>query len=411
MPTIADHTEVWPIDRLIHYANNPRKNDHAVDPLAGAIKEFGFRVPIIAKSDGTIVDGHLRVKSAIKLGMTEVPVILADDLTDAQIKAFRIAVNRMSDLPEWDYDLLAVEFEQLDEMGFDTELTGFDVDEIKDICDTGPSEGLTDPDEVPELPEEPVTNLGDMYQLGDHRLICGDSTDHTVIEKLLGSNTVDIVFTSPPYNLGKSAKLRGNTHLDDNIYGEYDDNNPEYLDLLRKFVIEWRQVSTAQFINVQLLAGCKVPLVEWIHENKEYLCDVITWDKQHAAPAVAQRVLNSVFEWILIFAGKKANRSIPFASWRGTISNVYTAPPQRNNEYSHVHGATFPIHLPTFIINEVADTCKSVADPFMGTGTTMIACEQLGRTCYGVELDPIYCDVIVKRWEDFTGKKAVLLDD
>jgi len=176
--------ETWPIERLIEYARNPRKNDHAVDKIAGAIKEFGFRIPVVAKSDGLVVDGHLRLKAAKKLGFTEVPVILADDMTEAQIKAFRISVNRMAEFAEWDNELLTLEFSELTDMGFDLDMTGFTAEEIEALTPEQIEPGLTDEDAVPEVPEQPVTVLGDVWLLGNHRLMCGDSTSVDAVSKL-----------------------------------------------------------------------------------------------------------------------------------------------------------------------------------------------------------------------------------
>ena len=177
--------EHWPTDKLIDYARNPRKNDHAVDRVAAAIKEFGFRVPIVAKSDGLIVDGHLRLKAAKKLGLETVPVLLADDLSPAQIKAFRLSVNKMAELAEWDDEMLAVELTDLKDMGFDLDLTGFSTDEIVALLAPTGTEGLTDGDAVPEVPEAPVTVLGDVWLLGKHRVMCGDSTSIDAVEKLM----------------------------------------------------------------------------------------------------------------------------------------------------------------------------------------------------------------------------------
>lgn len=157
--------ESWPIERLVEYARNPRKNDHAVDKTAAAIKEFGFRVPIVAKGDGTIVDGHLRLKAAKKLKLAEVPVVLADDMTEAQIKAFRISVNKVAELADWDVDLLKLELEELQELDFDLDLTGFDEKELANLL-ADPTEGLTDPDEAPEPQPDPVTVPGDVWMLG-----------------------------------------------------------------------------------------------------------------------------------------------------------------------------------------------------------------------------------------------------
>ena len=196
--------ETWKIDRCIDYARNPRKNDHAVDRVAAAIREFGFRVPIVAKSDGTVVDGHLRLKAAKKLGITEVPVILADDMSEAQIKAFRLSVNKVAELAEWDIDFLKLELQDLDELGFDLTLTGFDTDELANLL-ADPAEGLTDDDAVPEVPAVPVTVEGDVWLLGRHRLMCGDSTSIDAVERLMAGRKADMVFTSPPYNADAKA--------------------------------------------------------------------------------------------------------------------------------------------------------------------------------------------------------------
>ena len=158
--------ETWPIERCIEYARNPRKNDHAVDKVAAAIREFGFRVPICAKSDGTVVDGHLRLKAAKKLGLKEVPVVLADDMSEAQIKAFRLSVNKVAELAQWDTELLALEFTELEDMGFDLSLTGFEADEIGALFPEEAKEGLTDDDAVPDAPAVPVTREGDVWLLG-----------------------------------------------------------------------------------------------------------------------------------------------------------------------------------------------------------------------------------------------------
>lgn len=168
--------ELRPTDGLIEYSRNPRKNDHVVEKMVSAIKEFGFRIPIVAKSDGTVVDGHLRLKAARQLGLEEVPVVLADDLTDAQIKAFRLLANRSVSWADWDDELLRLEFEELQELGFDLELTGFSLDELSPLM-AEPNEGLTDPDDVPEVPEQPVTVEGDVWLLGAY-FECAECRKH-----------------------------------------------------------------------------------------------------------------------------------------------------------------------------------------------------------------------------------------
>lgn len=183
--------ETWDIEKLIPYDRNPRVNDHAVDKIASAIKEYGFRVPIVAKSDGLIVDGHLRFKAARRLGLTEIPVILADDLTDAQIKAFRLSVNKMAELATWDEEMLAIEMQELHNIGYDLDLIGFTPEELEemDINLEGSLEAIIDEskaDDVPEVVENPVIKLGDLIELGNHRLLCGDSTKEDDVKKLMG---------------------------------------------------------------------------------------------------------------------------------------------------------------------------------------------------------------------------------
>ena len=401
-------TATWPLERLIDYARNPRKNDHAVDRVAAAIREFGFRVPIVAKSDGLVVDGHLRLKAARKLGLAEVPVVLADDLTDAQVKAFRISVNRMAELAEWDSELLALELGELGELGFDLELTGFSEDEANALTPEVLPEGKTDPDEAPEPPAKPRSVLGDVWLLGKHRVMCGDSTNPQNVEAVTGGKTFDLCFTSPPYALGKSAALSGNKAISANgkAYDAHEDAPTEWPDLMAGWWAASVGHVSAWVVNVQPLAGNKRELFRWIGDRVDQLVDVATWDKGTAAPQMAQGVMNSRFEWILVFGESNASRVVPFASWHGNVQNVYDAPPQRGNEFAKVHGATMPVHLAEWAIGTLCDKSKTVFEPFGGTGTTVIACEKLGKTCAAIEISPAYVDVIVKRWQDFTGKQA-----
>lgn len=194
-------TESWPIERLVPYVRNPRKNDEQVERMVAAIREFGFRIPVVAKSDGTVVDGHLRLKAARKLGLTEVPVALADELTDAQVKAFRLLANRSANWAAWDEDLLALELEELQAMAFDVSLTGFDAGEIDSLLAKPTTDGLTDPDEVPEPPAEPVSKPGDVWILGRHRLMCGDSTSADAVDRLLAGVRPHLMVTDPPYGV------------------------------------------------------------------------------------------------------------------------------------------------------------------------------------------------------------------
>tara|TARA_R110000824_G_scaffold380983_2_gene573540 strand:- start:410 stop:1111 length:702 start_codon:yes stop_codon:yes gene_type:complete len=225
----------------------------------------------------------------------------------------------------------------------------------------------------------------------------------------MGGERADVCFTSPPYNLGKSSTLRdteGGGY--DSCYLEHnDDTTPDQwrdmVDLMLGCALDHCE---AAVFNVQQLAGNKRVIWKWIADLSDSLVDVIVWDKGHAAPAMAAGVVSSQYELLVVFCESNASRTIPFASWRGTMGSVYSGPPQRNNEFASVHGATFPIHLPSFVVGTLCDRSKSVYDCCMGTGTTLMACEQLGKRCYGMEIDPAYCDVIVQRWEDLTGGTA-----
>ena len=250
------------------------------------------------------------------------------------------------------------------------------------------------------VPEELKTDvvLGDLIEIGEHRLLCGDSTDSKQWERLeIKKNT--ICFTSPPYNAGKSAKLTGNKAASKkgNFYESYDDDSIDYSALISESLSNAIMFTSGVCYNVQPLAGNKVELIEWLNQWKDSFVDILTWDKGHSQPAMAQGVCSSTFEWLVVFDKENNSRSIPLSSWRGTVSNVYSEPPQKNNEYSSVHAATFPIHLPEFVIGKLMDKSEAVVDCFIGTGTTMVAAHQLKRKCYGMELDPKYCQVIIDR--------------
>jgi DNA modification methylase len=252
-----------------------------------------------------------------------------------------------------------------------------------------------------EMPEGIETDivLGDLFEIGGHRLLCGDSTDSDAVAKLMNGEKADISFTSPPYNAGKSEALSGNTHTTDNKYNEYNDNQSKdnYLDLLIGFTNNALLFSEYLICNIQSLAGNKIALIEYLNEYKNQFIDVAIWDKGHGAPAMAENVMTSAWEYMFFISSKEnASRAIPKANFRGTIPNIYRGKPNRNNEFSHVHAATFPIDLPEWVLQFTKER-NIVLDQFCGTGTTMVASHQLNRKCYGMELDPKYCQVIVDR--------------
>lgn len=401
--------EMLDIDRVIPYARNPRKNSDAVDKVAASLREFGFRQPIVTDENLTVIVGHTRLLAAKKLNLSQVPVHIAEGLTDAQIKAYRIADNRTSEEAEWDFGALKIELQDLKDSGTDLSLTAFDQKELDQFLAEA-TEGLTDPDETPEVPVEPRTRLGDVWICGSHRVMCGDSTSIDAVEKLINGNPVDLCFTSPPYALGKSASLSGNKNISkrEGAYDSHLDDSESWPSLMDGWWASSLPFVKAWVVNVQPLAGNKRKLFSWINDRVDRLVDVATWDKGHAAPQISKGVMASRFEWLLIFGEDNASRLIPFSSWQGTIQSVYSAPPQRKNEFASIHGATMPVHLAEWVCQTLCDQSKTVFDPFGGTGTTMIVCEKIGKVANLMELSPSYVDVIVKRWQNFTGKKAIL---
>ncbi len=400
------------VSSLIPYARNSRTHsDEQVSQIAGSIREFGFTNPVLIDADGTIIAGHGRVMAAKKLGLETVPCIRLGHLTPSQVRAYVIADNKLALNAGWDDQMLRSELESLQEDDFNMDLTGFSDEELAELLEPEVVEGETDPDQTPEVPVEPITKLGDVWILGNHRLMCGDSTSIDAVNRLMKSEKADICFTSPPYALGKSIALSGNKSmkLKESAYESHKDDSDSWEDLMSG----WWSASLAAVnfgwvVNVQPLAGNKRQLIRWVNDRVENLCDIVTWDKGHAAPQIAAGVMASRYEWMIVFGEDNASRSIPCSNWQGTIQSVYSAPPQRNNEFASIHAATMPIHVPEWVLSQLCNTAKSVFEPFCGTGTTMIASEKLKIKCYGMEIDARYCDVIVKRWEDFTGKKAVL---
>lgn len=386
-----------------------------IDKLAALITLHGWRLPIIvSERSGLIVAGHGRLMAAEKIGVAKVPVDFQNFKDDAEEMAVLISDNVVAELSSFDGLKMAELLNELDALpGVDLmAFTALDEEQILDFIhgpDGSGGEGLTDPDAVPENVKTRC-KAGDLWQLGEHRLLCGDSTKKEDVERLMAGEKADITFTSPPYNAGKSESLSGNTHTKGNKYigGHNDDmDGGSWLSLIQISLEMSRKVSSFQFYNLQQLAGNKIELIDLLYANRKYFADVAIWDKQNTAPAMAENVMNSQFEYVFIFSCEKSpNRAIRTGNFRGNVSNVYSGNPQRNNEFSDTHAATFPVDFPEHFISKFANIEKTVYEPFCGSGTTIIACEKTNRKCYGMEIDPHYCDVIIKRWEDFTGEKA-----
>jgi DNA modification methylase len=403
MAKIADVQEVS-LELLRPYERNAKKHGREqIEKLKNSIIEFGFLTPCLIDSDYNLIAGHGRVMAAKELGITSVPCVFIEGLTEEQRRAYILADNRLGELGEWDMDIVFEELSELNDLGFDVELTGFDMpEELPEVIEDDFDESA--------VPDEPRTKLGDLYQLGDHRLICGDSTDVNVIERLMGGCRADISFTSPPYNAGDSASLTGNTHMTECKYQSGDDNLSDYDELLVGTTDNMLMFSRWAFINLQMLSNNKQIICEWLNNYRDVLCDIAIWCKTSTAPAMAEKVMNSQFEFIFIFSKENNSRAIGTKIFRGTVSNVYEGSAQRKNEYADVHSATFPIEFVSHFIRNFTNKGDVVLDVFGGTGTTMSACEQLGRRCYMSEIDPVYCDVIIERWENLTGQKAVLIN-
>ena len=389
---------------LIPYANNSRTHsDEQVLQIASSIKEFGFLNPVIIDADNGIIAGHGRVMAAKKLGIDELPCIDASHLTEAQKKAYIIADNKLALNAGWDDSILRVEFEALKELDFDLELTGFSLDEIEglEIEEIAPEYEEDADGEITEPPAEPKTKEGDVWVLGKHRLMCGSSTNLSAVEKLMNSEKADIVFTSPPYNVGKTPN--GN----DNKYIGYQDNQSDqnYIELLVDFTNNGLMFADYVFCNVQSVSGNKLALIDYLYKMKEVFADTMIWDKETAEPAMARRVMNSRFEYIYIFS-KEANRAVGKKDFRGTVPNIFSLNSRAGKEFAKIHKATFRVELPEYFIETFCES--SIIDLFGGTGTTMIAAEKKGVKSYLMELDPRYCDVIINRWQSLTGLDAKL---
>ena len=361
------------VTELIPYVNNARThNEEQVIQIAASIKEFGFTNPVLIDGDNGIIAGHGRLMAAKKLGLEEVPTIELSHLSEAQRKAYILADNKLALNSGWDNDLLAIEFAELGALGFDLELTGFTLDEIDALTPEEIPLGLTDEDSVPELPEEPVTKLGDVWLCGNHRVMCGDSTSIDAVEKLMDGTYPDLVHTDPPYGMNavtKSGVLSKNYKTD--IIG---DDNPD--------------IAKDAF---QLIIGL-YPEAKQIWWGANYYCSVLpdsecwlVWDKNNGQ-------------------SDQTDCELAWANFRSVVRQFTQASEKTNR----VHPTQKPVSLMEWIIKRFKLSSNTIADYFGGSGSTLIAAEKNGLQCFIMEFDPKYCDVIVKRWQEFTGKEATL---
>ena len=383
---------------LIPYVNNSRTHDERqVGQIAASIKEFGFTNPILIDNENGIIAGHGRLQGAQKLGIEQVPCIRLGDLTEAQKKAYVIADNKLALNAGWDMDLLAVEIEGLQALDFDVDLLGFDADEL-DVLFPLEVEGLTDEDAVPEVPEEPTTKMGDIYQLGNHRLMCGDSTSIDAVELLMGGVKVDMVFTDPPYGIDvvQSNQVGGDGETKLGTVGSSNFvESKTYSKIIGDDTTDTAKAFYALCLSMQMeslvLWGGNY-YTEFVPSSRCWLI----WDKEMTGNFSQAEMAWTSFKT----GGVKVFKFL----WNGLSREGN----RKDELHSRVHPTQKPVGLFVDIFNRV-DDFRTVFDGFGGSGSTLIACEKTNRNAYLMELDPKYCDVIVKRWEDFTGKKAELL--
>jgi len=433
-PPLTLQIEIWHIDRLVFYARNPRKNDAAVDRMCSSIREFGFKVPVLARSDGEVVDGHLRLKAARKLGITEIPVILCDEWTPAQVKAFRLMVNRSVTWAGWDEELLALELQELNEAEFDLSLTGFDPGEIDGL--------LAIPDEekanaAPPLPENPVSRVGDLWICGKHRVLCGDALRPEDVGRLLGDRKPILMVTDPPYGIELDSewrdraglntapgqkrtkamreaakngpqypaepsymKHRTSGHTETTISGDTRADWSEAFELVPSLEVAY--VWHASKFTREVLDG--LLRIGFVHHQQ------IIWDK-------GRTVLTRTLYWFqhepCWFVRKK---NAPWYGKAGENSTIWACPSPKfimggSDEEKFDHPTQKPVELMRRPLLNHTKRGESVYEPFLGSGTTLAAAEITERVCYGIELDPKYIDVSVKRWQELSGQQAVLEGD
>lgn len=374
---------------LIPYPKNPRKNDRAVTKVASSIREFGFKVPVVIDKDGVIVAGHTRVKAAEQLGIKEIPCIVADDLTEEQIKAFRLADNKTAEFADWDFEILAEELADINDI--DMSEFGFDIDALDD------EEPETEEDETLQDAESRCRR-GDLWKLGGCRLLCGDSTDSATIDRLMDGEKADMIFTDPPYGMDldtdfssmTSKMAEGGNQYDQ---GKVDEFHPEMIDIIMT-----------------------IPTKEAFLWGADYYAELLpdknagswfVWDKRgqgedEEADESSDKMYGSCFE--LCWSKKKHKREIARVRWAG-LFGLSEEPEQKR-----FHPTQKPIKLVAWFLNRYSKENDIVVDLYGGSGSTLIACEQLKRRCYMCEIDEHYCDIILQRWETLTGQEAVLLE-
>ena len=385
--------KMWPIEKLLPYARNARTHtDEQVAQVAASMVEFGWTNPILASADGTIIAGHARLAAARKLGMAEVPVIVLDHLTETQRRALVLADNRLALDAGWDEEMLRVELQALKEEDFDLDIVGFTDEELEEyLADPQTNSGLTDPDSAPEVQETAVTVPGDVWVLGNHKLLCGDATVLADVQKVLAGDLADMCFTDPPYNIDYEGRTAKKLKIQNDALGS------KFLDFLRA-------------ASINILATCKGAVYicmssSELHTLRQAFLEagghwsgIVIWVKNHFTLGWGDYRHN--YEPIMY--GWKEGGTHYWCGDRGQPDTWQIDRPAANRE----HPTMKPVELVERALHNNSKSRDTILDPFGGSGTTVIACEKTGRLARVIELDPVYCDVVVRRWQAFTGGVA-----
>ena len=400
MAKIADVQEVS-LEKLRPYERNAKKHGAGqIEKLKASIIEFGFLTPCLIDSEYNLIAGHGRVMAAKELGIETVPCVFIEGLTEEQRRAYVLADNRLGELGEWDMELVFDELKELDDLGFDIELTGFEMpEEIPEVIEDNFDEDA--------IPDEPRTKLGDLWQLGDHRLICGDSTDVTVIDRLMDGEKAKLLLTDPPYNVDYSAKNKALNAVEGGNRIEKDIEN----DLMSDEQFE--QFLYGAFYNADGVMESGAAFYIW-HADKRavHFINAINkceWNLKQILVWVKNNIILGMQDYQYrhepcLYGWK--NGAHYFVNDRTQQTVINEDKPVKNN----MHPTMKPVNLMARLIQNSSREGESVLDLFGGSGSTLIACEQLNRKCFMCELDPHYCDVIINRWETFTGREAVLIN-
>ena len=425
------HVEMRNIATIRPYPDNPRHNDAAVDAVAASLRAFGFRQPIVVDDQGVIVVGETRYNAAVKLGFQEVPVHVATGLSPAQIKAYRLADNQTATLSDWDDERLIRELADLQKLDFDLDVVGFSAEELHALFTTEPQSGLVDPDAVPEPPDAPVTQPGDMWILGRHRLLCGDCGSAADMDRLVDGKPIHLLHTDPPYNV--KVEPRSNNAIAAGL-SSFEARHHQKLDVARHpdkarrthkklrardrplandFVsdAEFERLLDRWFGNMARVLQPGGSFVIWagyanlsnyppfLKKHGLYFSQGIVWDKQH--PVLTRKDFMGCFE--LAFYGWKEGAAHRFFGPRNAQDLWHV---KKVNPQHMVHLTEKPVELAVRTIQFCSCPGEHVLDPFAGSGSTLIAAEQTNRRAFVLEVDPLYCDVLVRRWEQFSGQQA-----